>query len=104
LRRVIGVTVGQHVGGDLTASDVPAVGLNQGSPVVPGKSASGRSSLSANYADGCLPSGNTSRTKLVNGLAPRNVLLTTSVVVVIVVGAIAAIMLLLRLGRRFSHR
>ncbi|MGI4951430.1 MAG: ABC transporter permease [Janthinobacterium lividum] len=41
---------------------------------------------------------------LVNGLAQHNVPLTTSVVVVIVAGAIAANTLLLRLGRRFSHR
>ncbi len=41
---------------------------------------------------------------LVNGLAQHNVRLTTAVVFVIVVGALVANTLLLRLGRRITHR
>ena len=41
---------------------------------------------------------------LVNGLAQHNVPLTTGIVLVIVVGAVAANTLMLRLGRRISHR
>lgn len=41
---------------------------------------------------------------LVNGLAQHNVPLTTAIVLVIVVGAVAANTLMLRLGRRITHR